>query len=339
MRVLVTGSAGQLGCRLVRQLLKGNFEVRGTVLENDPLISRLDGLDVELMEGELTSPEFVGRTVEGVDAVIHAANLVGVAHAESNIKVNLEITRACASRADTLDRLIYVSSSGVFPNNGEVIKCAYHPVDEAHPKRPVDEYSLSKLLGEEMVEAAERRTGQRSVIVRPSHILSESKILDRFTVGLVCRHLRNSQQFKEGELYLAEGARPWEEIESRSESSDQPCSVVDLNGEPWFYQPNDARDVAHLLVCALRCEEAIGESFNAGAPEPFTFPEGAGKLAELTGQDVLEVTLPVRWRYDHSIEKAKRLLGYAPQGNLDMMMESAFAAKMEGAEDYEWESA
>ena len=323
----------------MRQLLKGNFEVRGTVLENDPLISRLDGLDVELMEGELTSPEFVGRTVEGVDAVIHAANLVGVAHAESNIKVNLEITRACASRADTLDRLIYVSSSGVFPNNGEVIKCAYHPVDEAHPRRPVDEYSLSKLMGEEMVEAASRRTGLRSVIVRPSHILSESKILDRFTVGLVCRNLRSSQQFKEGELYLADGSRPWEEIESKSESADQPCSVVDLNGEPWFYQPNDARDVAHLLVCALRSEEAIGESFNAGAPEPFTFPEGARKLAELTGVDLLEVTVPVRWQYDHSIRKAKRLLGYAPQGNLDRMMKSAFASKMEGAEDYEWDSA
>ena len=32
MKVLVTGAAGQVGCRLVRQLLDQNCEVRGTIL-------------------------------------------------------------------------------------------------------------------------------------------------------------------------------------------------------------------------------------------------------------------------------------------------------------------
>jgi nucleoside-diphosphate-sugar epimerase len=31
MKVLVTGAAGQVGCRLVRQLLERNHEVRGTL--------------------------------------------------------------------------------------------------------------------------------------------------------------------------------------------------------------------------------------------------------------------------------------------------------------------
>ena len=36
MKILVAGAAGQVGCRLVRQLLERNHEVRGTVLPDDP---------------------------------------------------------------------------------------------------------------------------------------------------------------------------------------------------------------------------------------------------------------------------------------------------------------
>ena len=53
MKVLVTGAAGQVGCRLVRQLLDQNCEVRGTILPDDPARSRLDGVDIELREGDL----------------------------------------------------------------------------------------------------------------------------------------------------------------------------------------------------------------------------------------------------------------------------------------------
>lgn len=36
MKILVTGVAGQVGCRLTRQLLDRNHEVRGTLLPDDP---------------------------------------------------------------------------------------------------------------------------------------------------------------------------------------------------------------------------------------------------------------------------------------------------------------
>ena len=61
--------------------------------------------------------------VEGVDAVIHAANLVGPCF-EANTEINLQVARACAAVADTLDRYVSVSSSGAYPNNGENIACA-----------------------------------------------------------------------------------------------------------------------------------------------------------------------------------------------------------------------
>ena len=70
--------------------------------------------------------------------------------------------------------------------------------------------------------------------------------------------------------------RMWQAL---AKAPDQPCSVTDDEGRPWYYQPNDARDVAQLLVLALEKEEALGESFNCGAPEPFLCTDGAKLLS------------------------------------------------------------
>ena len=114
MKILVAGAAGQVGCRLVRQLLERNHEVRGTVLPDDPALERLQGLDIELAAGDLTDEAFVDSAVTGVDAVIHTANIVGPQF-DNNMQIDRLITRVCGAHADHLERLVYTSSSGVFP--------------------------------------------------------------------------------------------------------------------------------------------------------------------------------------------------------------------------------
>ncbi len=335
MKVLVTGAAGQVGSRLVRQLLERNYEVRGTLLPDDPAKERVAGLGLDLLEGDLTDLAFVRRAVAGVDAVIHTANLVGP-YFENNVQTTLQLTRACGEAAGRLDRFIYVSSSGVFPNDSHVLAPVYHPVDENHPKRATSEYNLSKLVGEQLTELAARRTGLRTVIVRPSHVLSGERILQQFTVQRVVSVLKSGQQNQGSELYLPDGTELWPQVEAAAEDPLQPCSVTDLDGRPWYYQPNDARDVAHGLVCALERAEALGESFNLGAPEPFLFTHGARLLAELTGRPPLQIKLPVRWRYDHAIGKAKGWIGYTPKGDLETMMRSAWRCRGGDYVDLDW---
>jgi len=322
---------------LVRQLLARNHEVRGTVWAgaHEAELERIAGLDVELRKGDLLDLEFVRRAVEGVDAVIHTANLVGP-HFENNVSTTLQVTRACGEAADRLDRFIYVSSSGVFPNDSHVLAPVYHPVDEDHPKRATNEYNLSKLIGEQLTELAAQRTGLRTVIARPSHVLSGEKVLAQFTVARVVGNLKSGQSNPKSELFAGDGADLWKQVEARAEGPDQPCSVTDLEGRPWYYQPNDARDVAHALVCALERPEALGESFNLGAPEPFLYPQGAQLLAELSGRPLLEVKVPVRWRYDHAIGKARGWIGYTPRGDLNTMMRDAWAVKAGQLVDYDW---
>lgn len=337
MKVLVTGATGQVGCRLTRQLLAAEHDVRGTAWAGAPEaeMERVGGLDVELRTGDLTDLEFVRDAVRGVDAVVHTANLVGP-YFENNVQTTLQVSRACGEAADRLDRFVYVSSSGVFPNDSHVLACAYHPVDEDHPKRATSEYNLSKLIGEQLTELAARRTGLRTVIVRPSHVLSGEKVLDQFTVRRVVGNLKSGQANPGSELHMADGTELWHQVEAQAEDASQPCSVTDLDGRPWYYQPNDARDVAHALVCAAERPEALGESFNLGAPAPFLVPEGARLLAELSGRRLLEVKLPVRWRYDHAIGKARGWIGYRPRGDLQTMMRDAWAVKQGEFVDYEW---
>ena len=336
MRILVAGAAGQVGCRLVRQLLDANHEVRGTVLPDDPAMERLDGLDIELAKGDLTDESFVRAAVNGVDAVVHTANFVGPQF-ENNLQINRLIARVCGENADKLDRLVYTSSSGVFPNNGEAITCAYHPVDELHPKRPNGEYSLSKLIGEEFVKMAHRETGLRYSIVRPSHVRSGDAIFGHFTAGSVVNLLKRSQARCQGELYMSDGTELWHNIEQQATCMDQPCSVRYVDGQPWVYQPNDARDIAHMLVCAAIEPGAVNEDFNCGSPAPFSLPEGAELLANITGIEPLEVRLPVWYRYDHCITKAKSLINYRPQGDLQTMFKSAQLVRDEGYVDYAWD--
>src|SRR5262245_8616709 len=98
MKVLVTGPTGQVGRRRVRQLLAAGHEVRGTAWAKDPARDRLAGLEVDLRAGELTDPDFVRDAVQGMDAVVHTANLVGP-YFENNVLTTLELTRACGAAA------------------------------------------------------------------------------------------------------------------------------------------------------------------------------------------------------------------------------------------------
>ena len=334
-KVLVTGAAGQVGCRVVRQLLERDYEVRGLTLPDDPMADRLAGLDIETMEGDLNSLEVAERAVAGVEAVIHTANLVSLEGFENNIRATLHIAKACAARADSLDRLVSVSSSGVYPNDSQIIAACYHPVDELHPRRPVDDYSLSKLLGEEIVNSYALQSGLRTSIVRPSGIVSGDAVLSRWSVGFVCSILKAGQANPQSELYRADGGEPlgptrasgqaWQELEAKAASLDQPCDASDLEGRPWVYQLVDARDVAHGIVCALESPAAIGEAFNLSAPEPIPYSEAASVLAEATGEASFEARRPVRWVFDLANTKARTLIEYRPRWGIREMIHDALA--------------
>jgi dihydroflavonol-4-reductase len=71
-RCLVTGGCGFLGSWIVRELLDEGCSVHILAVKGEPR-DNVEGLDVEIIEGDVRSREIVERAVDGMDTVFHAA--------------------------------------------------------------------------------------------------------------------------------------------------------------------------------------------------------------------------------------------------------------------------
>ena len=97
---LVTGATGLLGNNVVRMLLDRREAVR--VLARDTSDPRaLEGLDLEIVRGDVCDAESVRRACEGAACVIHSAGYVqiGRAHLDRHRRINVDGTRHVAESA------------------------------------------------------------------------------------------------------------------------------------------------------------------------------------------------------------------------------------------------
>ena len=123
-KVLVTGGAGFIGSNLVRGLLERGDEVR--VLDNFSTGNRanLEGLDVEVVEGELRSYERVHNAVRGTEVVYHLGALGSVPRSvqdpltSSAVNVEGTLNVLLAARDEGVRRVVYSSSSSVYGSRG-----------------------------------------------------------------------------------------------------------------------------------------------------------------------------------------------------------------------------
>ena len=147
-RALVTGGAGFIGSNLVRALLERGDDVR--VLDNFSTGNRanLEGLDIEIVEGELRSYERVHNAVRGREVVYHLGALGSVPRSvqdpltSSAVNVEGTLNVLLAARDEGVRRVVYASSSSVYGSKSEL------PVDESLPPDPISPYGVAKLAAE-----------------------------------------------------------------------------------------------------------------------------------------------------------------------------------------------
>lgn len=117
MKALVTGGAGFIGSHIVRALLDENYEVRVLHLPNEKL-KNLDGLDVELIAGDITDAAKMDQAVAGCDMVFHTAAIYALWLPNPSLmrKVNVEGTRTVlnAAKKAGVKRVVYTSTAACF---------------------------------------------------------------------------------------------------------------------------------------------------------------------------------------------------------------------------------
>ena len=156
-KVLVTGGAGFIGSNLVRALLERGDDVR--VLDNFSTGNRanLEGLDVEVVEGELRSYERVHNAVRGTEVVYHLGALGSVPRS-----VQDPLTSSAVNIEGTLNVLLAARDAGVrrvvFSSSSSVLRTAARRCRSPRSRAldPISPYGVAKLAAERYCVAFSR---------------------------------------------------------------------------------------------------------------------------------------------------------------------------------------
>ena len=168
MRSLVTGATGFVGAAVARRLLREGHHVR--VLARPGSDRRnLQGIEVEVVEGDLTDAPSLAHACDDCDALFHVAAdyRLWAPRPDELYRTNVDGTRALleAARQAGVPRIVYTSSVATLGIRGDGL-----PGDETTPVSlddMVGHYKRSKFLAERLVSDYASR-GLPVVIVNPS---------------------------------------------------------------------------------------------------------------------------------------------------------------------------
>jgi UDP-glucose 4-epimerase len=170
MDVLVTGAAGMVGRVVVPVLRSAGHRVVATDLPG-----AVPAADVH---ADLADAGQAGALIGDacLDAVVHAAAIPSPGQHPphvvfgNNTMATFNVIEACVRSG--VRRLVNISSVGVLGLHYATRRFLpdYLPIDEEHQLRPQDPYGLSKLFGEQLCDAAVRRSDLRCISLRPAWV-------------------------------------------------------------------------------------------------------------------------------------------------------------------------
>jgi nucleoside-diphosphate-sugar epimerase len=187
VRVLVTGSNGFIGVKVVEALLEYGFTNIRCFVRPSSRLDRLHSLlrtrsaeaRVELTAGDLMSADDCARAASGVTVVYHLAAGFDKSFAGAFMNSALatrNLMDACVRHA-ALKRFVNVSSFAVYSN---LAMKRQAPLDETSPledapQERYDAYGFGKLKQEELVREYGRVHGLPHVILRPGTVFGPGK--------------------------------------------------------------------------------------------------------------------------------------------------------------------
>lgn len=304
MRVFVTGAAGFIGRTVAERFRAAGAEVAGVDFQAAP--------DQGVVAGDVSTAGPWQAAVAGADVVVHTAAIVSNAYGlDESWRVNVVGTRNVLDAAATsgVGRFVHISSVRAFSDLGFP-----DGVDERHPVRPDgNPYVDTKIASEQVVLQAHAAGEVECAIVRP------------------------------GDVY-GPGSRPWTVLPLQFIKARR--FLLPAMGRGVF-SPVYVDDLVTGLTLVAERREAAGQVFTIGGARGVTTKEFfghyhhmlgtrgpmclptpvavaaariAGSAERLRGRRTELNATSMRYlarRGGYSIDKARRLLGYEPQVDLD----------------------
>lgn len=274
-RVLVTGACGFIGPYIVEELLKKGYRVRATDLPGADY-RYLEPLECEVVCADLLRMDQAELAMEGIDMVIHTAARMNYYLKRPEFELaNYHVTEATCQAAlnEGVKRFVHFSTCDTY---GPPL---YNPVDEEHPQRPINLYSITKLLGEQAAFRYHRDRGLPLTVIRPTTVYGPRCV---YVMGLF--------------LALPVMLR------------DLGIERLLLPREGFFSNLVHAEDIAAAAVFAMEKDESIGEAYNVS--DDSTMP--AGELMEVILNSVGIHTRRILPLSDRFVSLAARLGSHLP---------------------------
>ncbi|HVB20708.1 MAG TPA: NAD-dependent epimerase/dehydratase family protein [Ktedonobacteraceae bacterium] len=311
MNVLITGATGLLGSHLIKELQQRGEHIRALVLP----VENADGLlrqGVEVVRGDITDASTLAPAVEDIDLIFHLAGMMGVWRPLSDyrmVNVDGSVNLYKAAQAANVRRFVHTSSHTVYGlGYGRFMT-------ESDPLRPdPDPYSITKAEADRLIRRLMLTSAMETVILRPGTFFGPG---DRLHFG------RMAQKTKDGKAMLL----------GRGD-----------NALPFCY----VSDVVQGFMLAAYHENAPGNVYNITNDRPMTQAEMYNAIADAVGGVHPKIHVPYLPVYygsivaervvaritrtkplvtelgalmfgsdnRHSVEKARRELGFEPQVDL-----------------------
>ncbi|TKX82249.1 GDP-mannose 4,6-dehydratase [Halorubrum sp. SD626R] len=325
MTTLVTGGGGFIGSHLVDFLMENTTEdVR--VLDDFSTGSRsnLSHLDTDrarIINGDIREKATVKRAAKGVDTIFHLAAAVGVQNVVNNplesLEINLHGTEHVLDAADSEMASTFIASSS-----------------EVYGKS--DEIPFS--------EDGDRVLGPTNI---PRWGYASAKAVDEF-LGLAYQDERDIPVVV-GRYFNIVGPRQTGEYGMvvprfiEQAHSDEELTVYgDGTQKRSFTHVNDAVKATYEL---LQIEEAHGEVYNIGSPNPTRINDLAKAVIEATDSDSTPTHIPFEEIYGENFEEPERrepdvsklreTLGWVPDTSLEKIISDILSRRQRGETDDE----
>ncbi len=311
MKVLITGATGLLGGHLIKELQERGEDIRALVLPAENA-DRLLKQGVEVVQGDVTDASTLKPAVTDIELVFHLAGMMGVWRPLADyrlVNVTGSVNLYQAAQKAGVRRYVHTSSHTVYGlGYGRFLT-------ENDALRPdPDPYSISKAEGDRLMRRLLLTSKVETVILRPGTFFGPG---DRLHFG------RMAQKVKDGKGVLL----------GRGDNALPFCYVTDV--------------VQGFLLAAYH-ENAPGNVYNITNDHPLTQQEMFDAIADAVGATRPTRHLPYLPVYygsmvaekvvarlthtrplvtqlgammfgsdnRHSVEKARRELGYEPKVDL-----------------------